>query len=52
MGCHPIIAIDSFYMSDLYGDALFLATSFNANDANDSTLPLAFGVMNSKNYED
>ena len=49
IGCRPIIAIDSGHMSGSYRGALFLATTY---DANDSMFPLAFDVMSSKNYED
>ena len=47
--CQPIIAIDSSYMSGPYGDALFSATTY---DANDSMFPLALGIMSSENYDD
>ena len=49
MGCRPIIAINSSHMSDPYNDALFFATSY---DANNSMFPLAIGVMSYENYED
>ena len=49
MGCRPIVAIDSSHMSGTYNDALFFATSY---DANDSMFPLAIGVMSSEDYED
>ena len=49
LGCRPIIAIDSFYMSGSYDGALF---STSAYDANDSMFPLALGIMSSKNYYD
>ena len=49
LGCRPIIAIDSSHMSGAYKDAIFSATSY---DANDSVFPLAIGVMSSENYED
>ena len=48
MGCQPIIAIDSFYMSGPYSGALFSATSY---DANDNMFPLVCGVMSSENYD-
>ena len=47
MGCRPIIVIDSSHMSGPYGDALFSATTY---DANDNMFPLAFGVMSLENY--
>ena len=48
-GCRPVIAIDSSHMSGPYSGALFLATSY---DANDNMFPITYGVMSSKNYED
>ena len=48
-GCPPIIAIDSSHMSGPYGGALFLATSY---DANDNMFPIVYGVMSFENYED
>ena len=48
-GCRLVIAIDSSHMSEPYGGALFLATSY---DANDNMFSIAYGVMSSKNYED
>ena len=49
MGCHPIIAIDSSYMSGPYGGTLFSITAY---DANDYMFPLTFGIISSENYED
>ena len=49
IGYHLIIAIDSSHMSGSYGDALFSAITYNANDY---MFPLAFGIMSSENYED
>ena len=47
--CRPVITIDSSHMSGSYGGAIFLATSY---DANDNMFPIAYGVMSSDNYED
>ncbi|XP_059596437.1 uncharacterized protein LOC104878009 [Vitis vinifera] len=49
MGCRPIIAIDFAHMSGPYRGALFLATTY---DANESMFPLTFGVMTLENYDD
>ena len=48
-GCRPVIAIDSSHMSGPYGDALFSATSY---DANENMFSIAYGVMSFENYED
>ena len=48
-GCKLVITIDRSHMSGPYSGALFLATSY---DANDNMFPVAYGVMSSKNYED
>ena len=41
--------IDSSHMRRPYGSALFLATTY---DTNDRMIPLACGILSSKNYED
>ena len=49
LGCRPIISIDSSHMSGPYKDALFSASSY---DANDDMFPLAYGLFSSENYKD
>ena len=49
MGFHLIIVIDSLHLSGPYKDALFSASSY---DADDGLFPLAYGLFSSKNYED
>ena len=49
MGCRPIISIDPSHISGPYGGALILASAY---DGNDSMFPLAFGIVESENYED
>ena len=46
MGCRPIISTDSSHMSESYKGALFLASSY---DANNVMFPLAYCLFNSKN---
>ena len=49
LGCRPIISIDSSHMSGPYKGALFLASSY---DADDDMFPFAYGLFSSENYED
>ena len=49
LGCRPIISIDSSHMSGPYKGALFLASSY---DADDDMFPLAYGLFSFKDYED
>ena len=49
LGCRPIISIDLSHISGPYGGALILASAY---DGNDSMFPLAFGIVESENYED
>ena len=48
-GCRPIISTDSSHMSEPYKGALFLASSY---DANNVMFPLAYCLFSSKNYKD
>lgn len=49
MECRSIIVIDSSHLSDPYKGALFSTSSY---DVDDRLFPLAYGLFNSKNYED
>ena len=48
MGCRPIKSTDSSHMSESYKGALFLASSY---DANNVMFPLAYCLFSSENYE-
>ena len=49
MGCQHVITIDLTHLSGPYKGSLFSTTTY---DVNDGMLPIAFGVVSSKNYED
>ncbi|KAL6338006.1 hypothetical protein AAG906_007819 [Vitis piasezkii] len=49
MGCRPIISTDSSHMSESDKGALFLASSY---DANNVMFPLAYCLFSSENYKD
>ncbi|KAK9289534.1 hypothetical protein L1049_007689 [Liquidambar formosana] len=49
LGCRPIIAVNSSFLSAPYRGALYSATAFNADD---EMYPLAFGILSYENYED
>ncbi|KAK9282519.1 hypothetical protein L1049_005439 [Liquidambar formosana] len=49
LGCHPIIVVDSSFLSRPYRGALYMAARFNADD---EMYLHSFGILSSENYED